>query len=93
MITLRSTLFNTTFYANLIIRMIVLSPIYFLMPRKAGYAIPKAWAKSSVWLMEKIVGTSFEVAQFSGTGRRSDHVGPPSVLRLRTIAPLPCPLG
>lgn len=61
MITLRSILFNAAFYLNLIIRMIVLSPIYFLMPRKAGYAIPKAWATSSVWLMEKIVGTTFEI--------------------------------
>ena len=61
MITVRSILFNAAFYLNLIIRMIVLSPIYFLMPRKAGYAIPKAWATSSVWLMEKIVGTTFEI--------------------------------
>ncbi len=61
MITLRSILFNVAFYANLIIRMIVLTPIYFLMPRKAAYAIPKAWAKSSTWLMEKIVGTTFEI--------------------------------
>ncbi len=61
MIILRSILFNTAFYANLIIRMIVLTPIYFLMPRKAAYAIPKAWAKSSTWLMEKIVGTTFEI--------------------------------
>ena len=61
MITLRSILFNTAFYLNLIVRMIVLSPIYFLMPRKAGYAIPKAWASSSTWLMEKIVGTTFEI--------------------------------
>ena len=57
----RSILFNLCFYANLIIRMIVLSPIYFLMPRKAAYAIPKNWARSSVWLMEKIVGTTFEI--------------------------------
>jgi 1-acyl-sn-glycerol-3-phosphate acyltransferase len=31
------------------------------MPRKAAYAIPKNWARSSVWLMEKIVGTTFEI--------------------------------
>jgi 1-acyl-sn-glycerol-3-phosphate acyltransferase len=57
----RSILFNLCFYANLIIQMIVQSPIYFLMPRKAAYAIPKNWARSSVWLMEKIVGTTFEI--------------------------------
>ena len=61
MITLRSILFNTAFYLNLIIRMIVLSPIYFLMPRKKAFAIPKAWARSNHWLMDKIVGTTFEI--------------------------------
>ena len=34
MTTVRSILFNTAFYANLILRMIVLSPIYFLLPRR-----------------------------------------------------------
>lgn len=61
MIILRSILFNTAFYLNLIIRMIVLSPIYFLMPRKKAFAIPKAWARSNHWLMDKIVGTTFEI--------------------------------
>jgi 1-acyl-sn-glycerol-3-phosphate acyltransferase len=37
MIAFRSILFNTAFYANLILRMIVLSPIYFLLPRKRAY--------------------------------------------------------
>ncbi|MGX5666965.1 lysophospholipid acyltransferase family protein [Rhizobium daejeonense] len=61
MITLRSILFNTLFYANLILRMIFLSPIYFLLPRKKAYFIPKNWARSCHWLMEKIVGTTFEI--------------------------------
>jgi 1-acyl-sn-glycerol-3-phosphate acyltransferase len=61
MIALRSVLFNTIFYANLIIRMIVLSPYYFLAPRKTAYQVPKNWALSNHWLMEKIVGTTFEI--------------------------------
>ncbi len=61
MIALRSILFNTAFYANLIIRMIVLSPIYFLLPRKKAFFVPKDWARSNHWLMEKIVGTTFTV--------------------------------
>jgi 1-acyl-sn-glycerol-3-phosphate acyltransferase len=61
MIALRSILFNTVFYANLILRMIVLSPVYFLMPRKRAYAIPKNWARSNHWLMRTIVGTTFEI--------------------------------
>ncbi len=61
MIVLRSVLFNTAFYANLIIRLIVLAPIYFLLPRKKAYAIPKNWALSCHWLMERIVGTTFTI--------------------------------
>ncbi|MDE1156891.1 MAG: 1-acyl-sn-glycerol-3-phosphate acyltransferase [Neorhizobium sp.] len=61
MLLLRSILFNIAFYANTIVRMIVLSPIYFLMPRKAAYRIPKAWAASCNWLMAKIVGATFEI--------------------------------
>jgi 1-acyl-sn-glycerol-3-phosphate acyltransferase len=61
MIALRSILFNTAFYANLILRMIVLSPIYFLLPRKKAFFVPKDWARSNHWLMEKIVGTTFTV--------------------------------
>ncbi|AYD02734.1 1-acyl-sn-glycerol-3-phosphate acyltransferase [Neorhizobium sp. NCHU2750] len=61
MLLLRSVLFNTAFYLNTIARMIVLSPIYFVMPRKPAYAIPKAWAASCNWLMAKIVGATFEI--------------------------------
>ncbi len=61
MTTLRSIFFNTVFYANLILRMIVLSPVYFLMPRKKAFSIPKNWALSCHWLMERIVGTTFEI--------------------------------
>ena len=61
MIRLRSIVFNTVFYANTIIRMLVLAPYYFSVPRKVAYRIPKAWASSSTWLMEKIVGTTFEI--------------------------------
>jgi hypothetical protein len=36
MIALRSILFNAAFYINLIVRMIILSPYYFMAERKAG---------------------------------------------------------
>lgn len=61
MIILRSILFNTLFYASLILQMILLSPYYFLAPRKKAFAIPKNWARSNHWLMEKVVGTTFSV--------------------------------
>lgn len=59
MIILRSFLFQIAFYINITLRMVLLSPIYFLMPR--SYRIPKGWASSSNWLMDKIVGASFEI--------------------------------
>lgn len=59
MILLRSLLFQLAFYLNITLRMILLSPIYFLGPR--SYRIPKAWASSSNWLMDKIVGATFEI--------------------------------
>ena len=61
MIVLRSILFNAAFYANLVLRMIVFSPVYFLMPRKKAFSVPKNWALSCHWLMEKIVGTTFTI--------------------------------
>ncbi|WP_337269408.1 lysophospholipid acyltransferase family protein [Oryzifoliimicrobium ureilyticus] len=61
MLAFRSHLFNTLFYANLILRMIILSPWYFLVPRRIAYRVPKNWAMSNHWLMEKIVGTTFEI--------------------------------
>ncbi|MFP5077343.1 lysophospholipid acyltransferase family protein [Rhizobium sp. YIM 134829] len=61
MIPLRSALFNVAFYVNLILQMIVLTPIYFLMPRKTAWVVPKTWAKTNHWLMRVLVGTTFEI--------------------------------
>lgn len=61
MIVLRSFLFNAAFYLNLIVRMIVFSPAYFLSERRKAWKVPKDWAMSNHWLMEKIVGTTFEI--------------------------------
>lgn len=61
MVPLRSALFNVVFYANLILQMIVLTPVYFLMPRKASWIVPKTWAKTNHALMRVLVGTTFEI--------------------------------
>jgi 1-acyl-sn-glycerol-3-phosphate acyltransferase len=61
MIFFRSMLFNILFYANIIIRMIVLSPIYFFLPRRTAFRIPKNWAMSNHRLMKVIVGTTYSV--------------------------------
>lgn len=61
MIVFRSILFNTLFYANLIAQMIVMTPAYFLLPRKKAYVVAKNWARSNHWLFAKIVGTTFTI--------------------------------
>lgn len=61
MIVFRSVLFNTLFYMNLIAQMIIMTPAYFLLPRKKAYVIAKNWARSNHWLFDKIVGTTFEI--------------------------------
>ena len=61
MIVFRSVLFNTLFYLNLIAQMVVMTPAYFLLPRKKAYGVAKNWAKSSHWLFDKVVGTTFEI--------------------------------
>lgn len=61
MIILRSVLFNTAFYLNLVVQMIIMTPAYFLLPRRKAYVIAKNWVRSCHWLFAKIVGTTFEV--------------------------------
>lgn len=57
MIAVRSALFNVLFYLNLVVQMILFTPAYFLMPRKAAWVIPKNWVRSNHWLLKTIVGT------------------------------------
>jgi 1-acyl-sn-glycerol-3-phosphate acyltransferase len=61
MIILRSVLFNVVFYINLILQMVVMTPFYFLAPRKTSWFVPKNWARSNHWLFRVIVGTTFEI--------------------------------
>lgn len=61
MIALRSFIFNVAFYIVLIVEMIVFTPYYFLVSPKKAWWVPKFWARSNVWLQEKIVGTKFEL--------------------------------
>ncbi len=61
MLQIRSLAFNIAFYASLIVQMILWSPFYFLSPRKRAWVVPKFWARSSLWLYEKIAGTRSEI--------------------------------
>ncbi len=57
MLVLRSVLFNTLFYLSLIVQMVVGMPVYFPIPRRTAWYLPKFWARSSLWLLDKVAGT------------------------------------
>jgi 1-acyl-sn-glycerol-3-phosphate acyltransferase len=56
MTAIRSILFNVVFYLALVLEMIVFTPIYFLLPRRKAWFVPKFWARSSLWLHGVICG-------------------------------------
>ena len=62
MIALRSLLFNIAFYICIVVEMIIFTPFYFLAPPQKAWWVPKFWARSNIWLQEKIVGTRFEIS-------------------------------
>jgi len=61
MVYLRSGLFQIVFYITFIVQMILLAPIYFLLPRKTAYRIPKNWAWLNLWLADKIAGIHYTI--------------------------------
>jgi 1-acyl-sn-glycerol-3-phosphate acyltransferase len=59
MLVLRSLLFNIAYYANIIIWMLTVFPVFFL-PRKTFIRVAQAWARSSLWLLRVLVGIKVE---------------------------------
>ena len=76
MIAIRSFLFNVAFYAAIIIEMIIFTPFYFLAPPKTAWWAPKFWARTNIWLQEKIVGTKFELSGEENLPRGSYILAP-----------------
>jgi 1-acyl-sn-glycerol-3-phosphate acyltransferase len=60
MTVLRSILFNVVFYVNLLVFLLVGSPL-FLAPRTWAMAGLKLWARSSLWWLKVLCGTKMEV--------------------------------
>jgi len=56
----RSALFNVVFYVNLAV-FLVGGFMFFLTPRKWSVRALQVWAQTSVWWLERIVGTRMEV--------------------------------
>ncbi|WP_028034757.1 1-acyl-sn-glycerol-3-phosphate acyltransferase [Chelativorans sp. J32] len=62
MLFLRSLAFNTALYLNTIIQMILWAPVYFLLPRKKAWFVPKFWAASCLWLHKVLGGAKAEIS-------------------------------
>lgn len=62
MTAIRSFLYNVVFYLSLIVQMIFWTPIFFLLPRKKAWFVPKVWARSSLWLQRVVAGTRSEIS-------------------------------
>jgi 1-acyl-sn-glycerol-3-phosphate acyltransferase len=76
MIFLRSFLFNLAFYVNLIGRMVIFTPYYFLAPRDKAWSIPKNWALSNHELFERIVGCKYEIEGLEKITHRACIIAP-----------------
>lgn len=61
MVVLRSLLFNTAFYINLVAQLILTLPYFFFLPRDKAWVIVKRWARSNAWLHRVIAGTDFRI--------------------------------
>lgn len=71
MILLRSIAFNIVFYANLILRMVIFAPVVFFGSEAAAWRVVRAWASSSLWILEHIGGVRSQI-----TGYENVPAGP-----------------
>ena len=61
MLAFRSLLFNTIFYLNLILQMLVFGIFTFLGPFWYVWGVGQFWSASSLWLAEQIVGIDLKI--------------------------------
>ena len=65
MILFRSFLFIAAFYLATLFQMIFWTPVFFFLPRKFAWHIPRLWAKSLLVLQHWLIGARYE---FRGLG-------------------------
>jgi 1-acyl-sn-glycerol-3-phosphate acyltransferase len=90
MLTLRSLAFNIAFYASLIVQMILWTPYYFLAPRHHAWVVPKFWARSSLWLHDKLAGAKAEISGLENLPEGSFILAPKHQSFWDAIAFFPC---
>ena len=59
MLTIRSVIFNVLFYLNLVVILILALPTL-AMPRRGILAVARFWARSNLWLLRTVCGTTAE---------------------------------
>lgn len=89
MLIVRSLAFNIAFYINLIVQMILWTPIYFLLPRKKAWFVPKLWAASSLWLHKVLAGAHARVSGLENLPEGSCIIAPKHQSFWDTFAFLP----
>ena len=62
MLVLRSLVFNTLFYANLVLWLLIAVLPAMLLPKRALLAVAIAWSRSSLWLLRVVAGTRCEIS-------------------------------
>lgn len=85
---LRSALFNTAFYFNLVLFMLVFSPLFFGPRRWAMWAL-KLWASTSIWLLATIAGTRLEIRGRENIAQGSAIIAAKHQSLFETFAVLP----
>ena len=57
----RSLAFNGLFYLNLIVQLLLYSPVFFFVSEATGWWIVKNWARSNLWLLEHVAGIRSDI--------------------------------
>ena len=89
MLVIRSLAFNAAFYIVTLIEMIVFTPFYFLAPRRSAWFVPKFWARTNMWLLDRIGGVKSEVTGQENLPEGSYIVAPKHQSAYDTFAFLP----
>lgn len=90
MLVVRSLAFNVLFYLNLIVQMIIWTPVYFLVSREKAWFVPKVWARSSLWLHRVVAGTGSRIDGLENLPSGSYIVAPKHQSFWDVVAFLPC---
>ena len=85
MLVLRSILFNIAFYINLIGLMVFGLPVL-LLGRRGGIIMCQTWARTSLWLLEKIAGLRVEFRGVENIGKGALLIAPKHQSMLETFA-------